>query len=98
VTVRAARFPTWLRVVLGVQLALALLFWLLAWDHTVSLAQGRVARLVDVIALMLPLASVLVLGAASLLLWRADHRGPAILCGLIPWFVALAAFSLLGAI
>ena len=92
------RFPGWLRATLAVQLVLALLFWLLAWDHTVSLAQGRSAAWADIAATALPLVAVLLLGTASVWLWRTGQRGPAILAGLVPWPLALVAFLFLGAI
>jgi hypothetical protein len=86
------------KLALGGQLALALLFLLLGWSHTVSLAQGRAASLADILALALPLVLVLALGLACLRLWRAGRTGAARLCAFLPWPLALAAFMLLGAV
>jgi hypothetical protein len=89
---------TWIKVFLGVQLALATLFFLLAWSHTVSLAQGRAASLRDLAGLALPLALVVAAWAGSVVLWRRGQRALAGLLTIAPWPLALVVFILLGAV
>ena len=55
--------PEWLTVVLGVQLAIAVLFGLFGWSQTVSLTQGRPASALDFAALAIPTVAVMALGA-----------------------------------
>ncbi len=88
----------WLRIALGGQLALALLFLLLGWSQTVSLAQGRAASLSDILALSLPAVLVAACGFASVRLWRAGRPGASWLCAFVPLPLALAAFILLGVV
>ena len=90
--------PTWIKVFLGVQLALAALFFLLAWSHTVSLAQGRAASWQDLVGLALPLILVIAACVASVVLWRRGQRELAGLLTIVPWPLALAVFMLLGAL
>lgn len=89
--------PTWMKVFLGLQLALAALFLLLGWSHTVSLAQGRAASWQDIVGLALPLILVVAAWAASIVLWRRGQRQLAGLLTIVPWPLALVAFRVLGA-
>ena len=90
--------PTWMKVVLGLQLALAALFLLLGWSHTVSLAQGRSASWQDLVGLALPLVLVIAAWVTSIILWRRGQQQIAGLLTIAPWPLALVAFRLLGAI
>ena len=90
--------PTWMKVVLGLQLALAALFLLLGWSHTVSLAQGRSASWQDLVGLALPLVLVIAAWVGSIVLWRRGQHQFAGLLTIAPWPSALVAFRVLGAI
>ena len=89
--------PTWMKVFLGLQLALAALFFLLGWSQTVSLAQGRSASWQDLVGLSLPLFLVATAWVASIILWRRGQRQLAGSLTIVPWPLALLAFNLLGA-
>jgi len=90
--------PTWIKVFLGAQFALAVLFFLMAWSHTVSLAEGRAARWQDLVGLALPLMLVIAAWVASVVLWRRGQRGLAGSLTVVPWPLAVVAFVLLGAV
>jgi hypothetical protein len=90
---QAQALPTWIKVVLGIQLVLAALFFLLMWSHTVSLAQGRAASWQDLTALALPL--LLVVAAWIVAARRRDAAG---VLAILPWPLALVAYRLLGAV
>ena len=89
--------PTWMKAVLGLQLALAALFFLVGWSHTVSLAQGRAASWQDLVGLALPLLLVIAAWAGSIVFWRREKQQFASLVTIAPWPLALVAFRALGA-
>lgn len=89
-----ARFK-WL---LGVQLALAVLFFFFFWSQTVSLARGRAASWQDLLALALPALLVVMLGALAIHLWRRGTTGPVGLLVTAPFPLALLLYMALGAI
>ncbi len=93
-----AKAPGWLIALLAVQLLIAALFGLFGWSQTVSLAQGRPASLLDLAGLAMPVVAVVVLGGASVRLWRAGNRQLAIICALLPFPLSIAVFMALGAI
>ena len=90
--------PWWLIALLVIQLPVAVLFGLFGWSQTVSLAQGRPASALDIAALSLPAALVIVLGAAAIRFGQAGRRDLAGICAILPVPVAIAAFMLLGAV
>jgi hypothetical protein len=94
----AGAVPLWIKLVLGVELAVSALFLAMGWSHTVSLAQGRAASLADIAALSLPLVLVVLLGGAAIVLSRKGRRDWAGLCAIAPWPLALVLFTVLGAI
>lgn len=65
---------TGLKIILGVQLALALLFLAHGWSQTSSLQFGRTPALVDMLALATPVALVI---TGALLAASAARRGQA---------------------
>ena len=65
---------TGLKIILGVQLVLALLFLAIGWSQTSSLQFGRTPAMVDIVALAAPLALVI---AGALLAASAARRGQA---------------------
>jgi hypothetical protein len=89
--------PTWIKVFMGLQLALAVLFFLVGWSQTVSLAQGRAASWQDLVGLALPPILVVAAWVASIMLWRRGKRQLAGSLTIVPWPLALLAFNLLGA-
>ncbi|MBM3594535.1 MAG: hypothetical protein FJX31_01780, partial [Alphaproteobacteria bacterium] len=81
----AGAVPLWIKLVLGFELAITELFVAWSWSHTVGLAQGRAASLADIAALSLPLALVVLLGGAAIMLSRKGRRDWAALCAIAPW-------------
>ena len=65
---------TGLKVILGVQLVLALLFLAMGWSQTSSLQFGRTPALADIVALAAPLVLVI---AGALMAASAARRGQA---------------------
>ena len=63
---------TGLKVILGVQFVLALLFLALGWSQTSSLTFGRTPAFADIVALAAPLVLVI---AGALLAASAARRG-----------------------
>ena len=90
--------PLWIKLVLGVELAVSALFLAMSWSHTVSLARGRAASLADIAGLSLPLILVVLLGGAAIVLGRKGRRDWAGLCAIAPWPIAIVMYSALGAI
>jgi len=90
--------PSWMKVFLGIQLALAALFFLFVWSHTVSLAQGRAASWQDLVALALPLVLVVAAWIAAVWLCRRGQRDIAGVFAILPWPLALVTYMLVGAI
>jgi hypothetical protein len=89
---------TGLKIALGVQLVIALLFLLLGWSHTSSLQFGRTPSLADVVALSSPLFFVIagaLLAAASA---RRGQRGLAQVFALAPIPLAILLTMLSGAV
>jgi hypothetical protein len=88
----SSRPPTWMIVLLVLQLMLALAGVLLVGSLASAMAQGPVAFAHDDVPLLFPLIAVFVLGGAALLLWRASRRASVIL-SLAPFPVAAALMS-----
>ena len=89
---------TTLKIALGVQLVIALLFLLLGWSHTSSLQFGRTPSLPDMIALASPVVFVIggaLLAASSA---RRGQRGLAQLFALAPIPLAITFAMLSGAV
>lgn len=85
-----------LKIFLGVQAVLALLFLALGWSQTSSLQFGRTPSTLDIAALAAPLALVI---AGALLAARAARRGQrsiAQLFALAPIPLAMVLFKLAG--
>jgi hypothetical protein len=93
-----SRLPAWIKVTLGIELVVAALFFLLAWSHTVSLAQGRAANWRDLVGLSLPLALAILAWIAAAALHRRGRGELAGLLTIAPFPLALIAFMLLGAV
>ena len=85
----SSRPPTWMIVLLALQLLLALAGVLLVSSLASAMAQGPVAFAHDDIPLLFPLIAVIVLGGAALLLWRRSRRASVVL-SLVPFPVAAA--------
>ena len=93
-----APLPFWVKALLTVQVLVAALFFLLAWSHTVSLAQGRAASLLDLAAIALPLILACALTAAGVTLRRSGRGELASLCFIAPFPLALVLYKLLGVV
>ena len=65
---------TGLKLILGIQLVLALLFLAMGWSQTSSLQFGRTPALTDIVALAAPLVLVI---AGALMAASAARRGQA---------------------
>ena len=65
---------TGLKLILGIQLVLALLFLAMGWSQTSSLQFGRTPALADIVALAAPLVLVI---AGALMAASAARRGQA---------------------
>ena len=63
-----------LKIILGVQLVISLVFLALGWSQTSSLQFGRTPAMVDILALATPVALVI---AGALLAASAARRGQA---------------------
>ena len=87
---------TALKVILGVQFALALLFLALGWSHTSSLIFGRTPSFADIVALAAPLVLVIVGAVAAAAASRHGQRGLAQLFALVPIPVAIVLAMLAG--
>ncbi len=90
--------PIGLMVVLAAELAISLLFSLLSWSMTKSLAQGRTPSMQDTAALALPVLLVFGCGFFALRLWRRGKRKDAWGVALLPFPLALVLFMALGAV
>ena len=89
---------TGLKVLLGVQFALTLLFLALGWSHTSSLTFGRTPPFADVVALAAPLTLVIVGAVASAAASRRGQQGLAYLCALVPIPLAVVLAMLAGVV
>ncbi|GAA4751859.1 hypothetical protein GCM10023264_18270 [Sphingomonas daechungensis] len=85
-----------LKVVLGVQFVLALLFLALGWSHTSSMTFGRTPSFADMVALAAPLALVVAGSIASAGASRRGQRGLAQVFALIPIPLAILLATLAG--
>ena len=85
-----------LKIALGIQLVLALLFLAMGWSHSSSLAFGRTPSFADMVALASPL--VLVIGGALLAASAARRGKPglALFFALIPLPLAMVLAMLGG--
>jgi len=92
------RVPVWLYFLFGLQFALAALFLLLGWSQTVSLAQGRPAALVDIVALSAPALLVALCAVLAVIAWRKGSRSLAALLLIAPLPASFLLFTLVGAI
>jgi hypothetical protein len=89
---------TGLKVMLGVQFVLALLFFAFGWSHTSSLTFGRTPSFVDIVALAAPLTLVIVGAVASAAASRRGQRGLAQLSALVPIPLAVVLAMLAGVV
>ena len=92
------RLSTGLKVLLGVQFVLALLFLALGWSHTSSLTFGRTPSFADIIALAAPVVLVAVGAFASAAAARRGQRGLAQLFALVPIPLAILLALLAGVV
>jgi len=90
--------PVWLYVVFGLELLISLLFLLLGWSMTVSLAQGRPAALIDIVVLASPTLLVAICAALAAFASRKQNKGLAVLLAVIPLPAAFILFGVIGAI
>lgn len=88
----------WIKVVLGIELLIAALFFLLGWSHTVSLAQGRAAAWRDLVGLSLPLVLVVLAWIAAVVSHRRGNGALPGLLTIVPFPLSLMAFMVLGAV
>ena len=88
--------PTGLKVALGVQFVLALLFLALGWSHTSSMTFGRTPSFADVVALAAPVTLVVVGALASAAASRRGQRGLAKLFAFVPIPLAIVFAMLAG--
>ena len=89
---------TGLKLILGIQFVLALLFLLLGWSQTSSLTFGRTPAFADIVALASPLVLVI---AGALLAASAARRGQAGLAqvyALVPIPLAILLAMLAGVV
>jgi len=89
---------TGLKVILGAQFVLALLFLALGWSQTSSLTFGRTPSFADIVALAAPLALVIVGAIASAAANRRSRRGLAHLLALVPIPLAAVLAMLTGVV
>ena len=85
-----------LKVLLGAQIVLTLLFLALGWSHTSSLTFGRTPSFADIVALAAPLTLVIVGAVASAVASRRGQRGLAALFALAPIPLAIVLAMLAG--
>ena len=90
--------PKGLIAFLAAELATSILFSLLSWSMTKSLAQGRMPSLIDTASLALPVLLVIGCGFFSLRLWRRAKRMDAWGLALLPFPLALLLFMAMGAV
>ncbi len=89
---------TGLKVFLGVQFVLALLFLAMGWSHTSSMTFGRTPSFADMVALAAPVTLVLVGAVASAAASRRGQRGLAQLFALVPIPLAILLAMLAGVV
>ena len=87
---------TGLKIVLGIQVALALLFLALGWSHTSSMTFGRTPSFADIVALVAPLVLVIVGAIAAAAASRHGQQGLAALFALVPIPLAVVLAMLAG--
>jgi hypothetical protein len=87
---------TGLKIALGVQLVIALLFLLLGWGQTSSLRFGRTPSLPDMVALAAPLLFVIVGAILATSAARRGQWGLAQLLALAPLPLAILLAMLVG--
>ena len=89
---------TGLKVLLGVQFVLALLFLAMGWSHTSSLTFGRTPSFADIVALAAPLTLVIVGAAVSAAASRRGQKGLAQLFALVPIPLAIVLAMLVSVV
>ena len=87
---------TGLKVILGIQFALALLFLALGWSHTSSMTFGRTPSFADIVALAAPLILVVVGTIATAAASRHGRPELASLFALVPIPLAIVLAMLTG--
>ena len=90
--------PLRLKLLLGAQLAVAVLFFFFFWSQTVSLARGRAASWQDLVGLAMPALLVLACATLALRLWRRGRRQAAVIAAILPFPLALVGFMAAGAV
>jgi len=89
---------TGLKIILGVQLVLALLFLALGWSQTSSLQFGRTPALVDILALAAPAALVILGALLAASAARRGQKGMARICAILPIPLAILLAMLAGVV
>ncbi|MGE3690159.1 MAG: hypothetical protein AB7F98_02120 [Novosphingobium sp.] len=93
-----SRLPVWMWILLGAQLALALLFFAFTWSLTASLAHSYRPGAADLLFLAMPILGVVVCGALASLLWPRGQKAGATILALMPVPLALVMLLLTGAV
>ena len=89
---------TGLKIILGVQLVLALLFLAFGWSQTSSLQFGRVPAMVDILALATPAALVILGALLAASAARRGQKGMARICAILPIPLAILLAMLAGVV
>ena len=89
---------TGLKVMLGVQFVLALLFLAFGWSHTSSLTFGRTPSFADIVALAAPLILVSLGYLAAAASCRRGQQGAAQVFALLPIPLAIVLAMLAGVV
>ena len=89
---------TGLKIALGVQFVLGLLFFAFGWSQTSSLTFGRTPSLADTVALAAPLILVIVGFVAATAASRRGQRGLALSLALTPIPLAIVLAMLAGVV
>ena len=89
---------TGLKVLLGVQFVLALLFLAMGWSHTSSMTFGRTPSFADMVALAAPVTLVILGAVAAAAASRRGLLGLAQLFALVPIPLAILLAMLAGVV
>ena len=90
------RFPPWMIVALVVQLLLGGLIFLFGYSMTSSTRLGATPALIDIVVLAMPVAAVVIFGAAAVALWRTGRGSLAPFLVIAPLPVCILLYSFLG--
>ena len=87
-----------LKIILGVQLVISLVFLALGWSQTSSLQFGRTPALVDILALAAPAALVILGALLAASAARRGQKGMARICAILPIPLAILLAMLAGVV